>query len=139
MTLPYAEDFNYWKTSKSPAASWMEKTEKLIIDGGGIVTIQAKGMQDGNTAFLMEFSFGDDRFRAVWPVLPSDNNQAAERQAATALYHDVKVRVLRIKIFGARSAFFNFLMIPDGRTMDQLSSSEIVDANNLLPAPKNLI
>lgn len=96
----------------------------------------------GHKAFLMEFTFGEDKFRALWPVLSTeyeynDNDKASKRQAATLLYHDVKARSLRCAIFGARNAFFDFLLLEDGRTTAQLSSPELIDRMpKFLEAPK---
>jgi hypothetical protein len=43
------------------------------------------------------------------------------------LYHDVKHRCVLVKVFGARQAFFNYLMLPDGRTAAQAATAELVD------------
>lgn len=129
MDLPYAEDINYWKTSKSTPDTWLDKAEGVIEGLGGQVSVRAKGKTNGKTAFLMEFTFNPEKFRIVWPVLPSErgDTRSAERQAATLLYHDVKARSLRASIFGNRSAFFDFLQLEDGRTVTQLSSQELID------------
>lgn len=134
--LPYAEDLSYFKTSKSNAGSWLDKTEALIEKHGGSVLLRAKGKNLESSAFLVEFVFEADRFRAVWPVLPSkyegkDSDpifiRAAERQAATMLHHDCKARCMKVAIFGARLAFFDFLLLDDGRTAGQLSTPELAD------------
>lgn len=126
---PNAEDLNYWKTSKSNPGTWLDRTEKVIEDLGGTVLLRAKGKEAGRSAFLMEFEIEGDRFRAIWPVLPSKSGDesAAERQAATMLYHDAKSRVLRCAVFGARVAFFDFLLLDDGRTAAQLTSRELLE------------
>lgn len=136
MDLPYAETINYWKTSKSSPDSWLDKAESIIEQLGGEVSIRAIGKQDGNRAFIMDFSFSEERFRAVWPVLPVKGNdmKAAERQAATLLFHDIKSRSLKASIFGARNAFFDFLMLPGGRTLSQVSTPEI---ENFIPKALN--
>lgn len=131
MKLPYAEKINYWKTSKSAPDVWLARAQDIIETLGGIISIRAMGTTLGRKAFMMEFTFAEDRFRALWPVLPteyeySDKDKAAERQAATLLYHDVKARSLRCAIFGARNAFFDFLLLEDGRTPAQLSSPELI-------------
>lgn len=126
---PNAEDLNYWKTSKSNAGAWLDKAEKIVEDLGGTVILRAKGNEGGRTAFLMEFELEGDCFRAIWPVLPckEGDEKAAERQAATMLYHDVKARTLRVAIFGARVAFFDFLLLEDGRTAAQLTNTELLE------------
>lgn len=138
MRLPYAEDLNYWKTSRSGAGDWIAKTEKLIADFGGTVYMSAKGRGfEGRMGYMIEFAFGDDRFRLVWPILPirsgyAKDEPAAERQAATMIYHDVKSRAMRHAIFGARVAFFEFLLLEDGRIAAQLAPDEMI--SGMLPA-----
>ena len=140
--LPYAEKVNYWKTSKSTPDVWLDRAQEIIEKLGGVVSVRAIGMALSRKAFLIEFAFAEDRFRALWPVLPTqyeynDNDKAAKRQAATLLYHDVKSRSLRCVIFGARNAFFDFLLLEDGRTPAQLSSPELIDSMpKFIEAPK---
>lgn len=134
--LPDAEDLNYWKTSQASSDTWLDKTERLITEYGGEVTRRATGREHGREALMVEFHFGADTFRAVWPVLPSreGNGSAARRQAATMLYHEVKARAVRFRIFGPRQAFFEYLVLPDGRPLAQLAAPEIADAlPRLLP------
>lgn len=142
MELPFAEKVNYWKTSKSTPDVWLDRAQEIIEKLGGIITIRAIGTTLGRKAFLIEFAFGEDKFRALWPVLPTeyeykDKDRAATRQAATLLYHDVKARSLRCAVFGARNAFFDFLLLEDGRTPAQLSSPELIGRMpKFLEAPK---
>lgn len=135
--LPRAEDLNYWKTSSSAPDTWIDKAEALIESYGGEVLARAIGRQAGQEAILLEFRFGDDRFRLVWPSLPSKYEgddlkpafrTAARRQAATMLYHDVKARGVRFKIAGPRTAFFEFLQLPDGRAAGELAAPELARA-----------
>ena len=125
--LPYAEDLNYWKTGKSSPESWLGKAENELGKHNGTVNLVAKGKHGDSVAFCMEFSIEPDKFKAIWPVLPSKNGdiKAAERQAATMLYYDVKTRCLKVSIFGARYAFFDMLLLEDGRTVGQLANKEI--------------
>ena len=140
MNLPQAEDINYWKTSKCSPDSWLEKTEAIIERLGGEVLVRARGNSQGRKAFLLEFAFGPDKYRALWPILPTEtvaNEYAAERQAATLLFHDVKSRALKFHIFGSRLAFFDFYMIDKSRTIGQLSNPDIIDyMPKMLPAPE---
>lgn len=127
--LPYAHDLNYWKTSKISASGWIEKSSDLIVKHGGTVLMSAKGKHLDSTAYCIEFSFHQERFKAVWPVLESEyknEEKACEKQAATMLYHDIKARCLKIAIFGARHAFFDMVLLEDGRMVGQLSNDEIV-------------
>lgn len=126
--LPEAESMNYFKSSSSGPDTWLDKAEKMIEDQGGAVSIRGVGKENGNMAYFMEFEFPPDRFRLVWPVLPvkkEANLLAAKRQAATMMFHDIKARALRFRIFGARTAYFEFLLLGDGRTAGQASGAEL--------------
>ncbi len=141
---PFAEDLNYWKTSSTSPETWVDKAEALIEKYGGEVVSRAIGRQNGKEAILLEFRFGDLPFRLIWASLESRYNfdsrnpekafrTAARRQAATMLYHDVKSRGIRHAIAGPRAAFFEFLMLPDGRVV-----GELADPDLLKTAPKML-
>ena len=127
--LPYAEDVNYWKTSKSSPDMWMDKTKRQIEHLGGRVLLEGFGNEPttGRAAFMLAFEIGGDKFKIVWPVLPSKsgNEKAARVQAATMLYHDVKAKCISAAVLGARAAFFASLLLPDGRTAAEASISEL--------------
>lgn len=131
MPTPYAEDVNYWKSGQSSPDTWIEKAKAEIKAAGRRFIGEAFGSEaGGRSAFMLEFEFSNERFRAVWPVLPTrTKTAAAERaariQAATMLYHDVKARCVSAKVLGARSAFFSFLLLPDGRTAAQAAAPEV--------------
>jgi len=131
-TLPYAEDINYWKTSKSSPDTWMDKTKRQIKQLGGDVLMEGFGSEPttGRAAFMLGFEIGGDKFKIVWPVLPSKsgNEKAARIQAATMLYHDVKAKCVSAAVLGTRAAFFSFLMLPDGRTASEVSAPELAQA-----------
>lgn len=128
----YAEDVNYWKTGTSAPDTWLDKTKAEIRTAGGKVLNEAFGSQEGRAAYMLEFSFGGDRFRAVWPVLSSKtkNERAARIQAATMLYHDVKAKCVSAKVHGVRAAFFQYAVLTDGRTAAQAAEPELI---NLYP------
>ena len=132
--LPYAEDMNYWKSGKSSPDTFLSWTEDEIEKRNGVVTLIAKGKHNGRSAYCMDFSIGNDKFKAIWPVLPTKgkDTKAADRQAATMLYHDVKTRCLKVAIFGARYAFFDMLLLEDERTAGQLANNEIDHTNLFL-------
>lgn len=46
------------------------------------------------------------------------------------LYHDTKARCMAAKVLGSRAAFFNYLLLPDGRTAAQIAAPELL---NLYP------
>jgi hypothetical protein len=125
----YAEDVNYWKTGTSSPDTWIDKTKAEIRAAGGSIGPEAFGNDgQGRAAYMLEFSFGRDRFRAVWPVLQSKtkNDRAAKIQAATMLYHDVKAKCVAAKVHGVRAAFFQYALLSDGRTAAQAAEPELV-------------
>ena len=128
LELPLGETLPYWKTGRSSPDVWLDKAERFIVDSDGEVVRQATGREGDSEAMMMEFHLDGDVFRVVWPVLPSrrDDRQAARRQAATMLYHDVKSRGVRHRIFGARVAFFEFLVLPSGATAQEVGAEAVV-------------
>lgn len=130
MSELYAEDVgNYWKTGTRAPDAWIDLAKKEIGSAGGKVLSEAYGRDDtGRAAFMLEFAFASERFRAIWPVLKSrtNNEKAARIQAATMLYHDVKARCVSAKVLGTRAAFFSYLLLPDGRTAAQVAAPELV-------------
>lgn len=129
MNLPFAEEMNYWKSGKSQPDKWLDNAEDIIEKLGGEVSLRAKGKHEDRIAYCMNFSFGSDKFKAIWPVLPSktDDNRSAERQAATMLFHDVKTRALRCSIFGHRVAFFDFMLLENGRLTIELTDNQLIE------------
>jgi hypothetical protein len=129
MAQIYAEDVNYWKTGTSSPDTWIDKAKAEIRAAGGTIGPEAFG-NDGNgrIAYMLEFSFGRDRFRVVWPVLQSKtrNEKAARIQATTMLYHDVKAKCVSAKVHGIRAAFFQYAILPDGRTAAQVAEPELI-------------
>lgn len=130
MKLPYAEDMNYWKSGRSEPDKWLESASKIITDLGGKVVSYAYGIDDttGKAAYLFAFKFGADMFKVVWPILPTRSGREerdAKRQAATMLYHDIKAQVLKAYIWGPKTAYFHYMMLPDGRTAAQASIEEL--------------
>jgi hypothetical protein len=128
----YAEDVgNYWKTSKTSPDTWLAKAKREIARAGGEVLAEAFGSEaGGRSAYMLGFKFNGEQFKVVWPVLPSKggDDRAARIQAATMLYHDVKARAVSAKVLGVRTAFFSYLMLPDGRTAAQAATPELLDA-----------
>ena len=58
----------------------------------------------------------------------SGNERSARIQAATLLFHDVKAKSITAKVLGFRAAFFSYLALPDGRTMAEMATPELVGA-----------
>lgn len=134
-TLPNAEDVNYWQSGQSSPDTWIAKTRKQLEAVNGRILGEAYGRDgDGNAAFMLEFEIDGDQFKAIWPVLPSrtGKERAAKIQAATMLYHDVKARCVSALVLGTRSAFFNYLMLPNGRTAAEASAPELMAGVPLL-------
>ena len=134
MKLPYAESSNYWQTSTSAPDKWIENAAAQVEKIGGQVILRGLGVHpnSGKSAFLLFFKIDDDIFRVVWPILPlkSANQKkirAAQRQAATFLFHDVKARCLSAAILGARTSFFSFILLPDGRVASEVQKNEIIE------------
>src|SRR5690242_10171387 len=108
--LPFADEVPCFKSGQSAPDAWIDKAIAEIRKAGGEVTSHAFGHETntGRAAFLLAFSLGTDDFRITWPVLPTkrDEERAAKIQAATLLYHDVKAKCVKARIFGMRTAFF---------------------------------
>jgi len=124
----YAEDVNYWKTSKKTSAdTWLDKAVELIEQFGGTVNAAAYGKAGSGSAYMIGFSYGDEKYKIIFPILPSKtgNEKAARVQSATLLYYDVKAKILTARILGVRTAFFSYLMLPDGRTLSQISTPKL--------------
>ena len=124
----YAEELPYWQTSTTAADTWMDKAATEIKRyGGKIINEGFVREQSGRAAFLLEFTIAGDSFHLVWQVLKSKsgNDKAAKIQAATTLYHDVKAKCLRAAWVGARAAFLEWLMLPDGQTAGQATTPEL--------------
>ena len=140
--LPFGEEVNYWQTSQSSPDRWMEKTKKQILKLGGLILMEGFGSEPvtGRSAYMMAFEIEEDKFKVVWPVLPSkrENEIAARRQAATMLYHDIKAKCLSAVVLGARTAFFSYLLLPDGRTAVEASLSELAEGIPSLFAAKQI-
>lgn len=128
--LPYAEDINYWQTSKGSPDLWIDRATKLITSFGGNILSEGYGKNNDRAAYMLVFEFEGENYRIIFPVLPTrgSNERAARVQAATLLYHDVKAKILLATIMGMRTAFFSYLMLPDGRTVTQLSNPDIADS-----------
>jgi hypothetical protein len=130
MQQQYAEQCNYWKTSKSSPDAWAEKTQALIVQFGGEVLASGFGNdhEKGRAAYMIRFVVDEETFRIIWPVLDSETGDtfAARRQAATMLYHDTKAKCVAAQVLGSRVAFFSWLELPDGRAMFQLGENELL-------------
>jgi|SRR3990167_2357523 len=128
--LPYAENIgHYWKTGISSPDTWIDKAKRLITEMGGQIEAEAFGASDGQAAFMFVFAIQGQRYKVVWPVLPTQYSTSkdidARRQAATLLYHDIKAKVMTASVLGARVAFFSYLQLPDGRTAAEVATPEL--------------
>lgn len=137
--LPQAESVPYFGTSRSSPDTWIDKAIAEIVRAGGKITSHAFGCEPhtGRSAFLVAFTIAGDAFRITWPVLPSKGNKdnAARIQAATLLYHDVKAACVKARVFGCRTAFFQHLLLPDGREAHQAGTPEFLKALPAIAAP----
>lgn len=131
----YAEDVNYWQTSRTGPDTWLDKAKKEIKRAEGKVVGSAMVSDEltGRAGFMLAFQIGEDRFKLTWPVLKPKRGSmhAAKIQAATALYHEVKSACVKAKFLGARSAFLAYLVLRDGRTASE--ATDIVELMEILP------
>lgn len=135
MELPYASEVNYWKTGKGSADGWIEKAKREIRAVGGQIMGELYGSTNGLAAYSLRFIVDGNHYNLVWPVLPikrAHDAEAAKRQAATMLYHDVKARCMSAKVLGVRTAFFPFLQLPSGETAAQANMPDLMVALPLL-------
>ena len=128
--LPYAEDVNYWITSKSSPDTWMDRSCRQIEKLGAHVLAEGFGSEPGlgRAAYMLAFELDGEDYKVIWPVLYSktNNDKAARVQAATLLYHDIKAKCISAAVLGVRAAFFSFLMLPDGRTAADVAIPELI-------------
>lgn len=129
MSKKYAEQCNYWKTGKSSPDMWMEKVIDLIENFGGVIVSSGFGNDQKKAAYMIQFNLDGEQYRIIWPVLASERGDSfsARRQAVTMLYHDVKAKCVSSQVLGFRTAFFSWLVLPDGRTAFQLNGSELIE------------
>lgn len=126
----FAEDVNYWQTSKSSPDRWLDRAKREIVQAGGEVVAEGFLSEPGKAAFMLAFVLGSDSYKMIWPVLEfaTGKTLAARVQAATALYHEVKSACVKMKFLGIRTAFFAYLMLPDGRVASEVSTPELAAA-----------
>jgi hypothetical protein len=132
----YAEELNYWQTSKSSPDTWIDRAKRQIEDLGGKIEAEGFGMdRNGKAAFMLGFSIEGNAFKIIWPVMKSykENDKAARVQAATMLYHYIKGVCLRAVVCGFKDAFFSHLMLSDGRTAGQIENEELKNLADLFP------
>lgn len=129
MSLPYAEDVNYWRTGRTSPDGWIDKAIKMLIELDAKISVKGMVWQDGHAAAVMAWTLDGESYRIMWPVLVTrDGNTdhvAARIQAATFLYRHVKARCMEAKIFGARTAFIGSLMVDRQRTVSQLANEDL--------------
>jgi len=130
MNLPYAEDVgHYWQTSCSSPDMWIDRAKKVIRDMGGEIIADGFGSTNEQAAYMLAFKFKEQRYKVVWPVLPtySGKETAAKTQATTMLYHDVKAKAMTASVLGVEAAFFAYMMLPDGRVSSELAKPELAE------------
>jgi len=118
----------------------MERAKAEIARAGGSVLAEGFGSepQTGRAAYMLAFELGGDRFKMIWPILPSKtgHGSAARIQAATALYREVKAACVKAKFLGTRAAFFAYWLLPDGRAASEAAAPELLEAlPKLLASP----
>lgn len=132
MRVEYAEDVgNYWKTSRNAPGHFVDKAVSEVEKAGGRILGHGFGYAtDGRPAFVFRFEIDGEPYQLLWPLLPSkdDNELAAKRQAATALYYDVKARCVSAKMVGPHVAFAAYRMLASGQTVGELTDAELARA-----------
>lgn len=135
----YAEDVNYWRTSRSSPDLWLARIKELIGKAGGTVLADGFGHEalSGKGAYMLGFALDQERYKIVWRILPSKSGDdlSAKRQAMTMMYHAVKARLVEAKVQGTKAAFFAYLMLPDGRTTSQVAAPELLEVLPTLMRP----
>ena len=130
MSETFAEDCSYWKTSRSAPESWLDKAVGLIERMDGLVLSYGYGTEGptGRAAYMIHFKIDGDTFKIIWPALitKTGDTQAAKRQAATMLHHDVKAKCIAAQVLGARAAFFCWLQL-EGKPILALANQRILD------------
>lgn len=140
MKTVYAEDLNFWRSGeKRSNDSWMELTQKQIEQLGGKVFATAFGDDGGHAAYIIGFELGGDRFKVVWPLIKSKCGDVSSerRQAVTTLYHVVKAKCLEVAIRGPRVAFAGDWLLPNGRTVGEMTSEELSHSLPLMLSEPN--
>lgn len=125
--LPFAEDVNYWKSGRSAPDTIIDEVCEMIEDCGGEVTQRLMGKVRQREAIRIQFELLDKTYLIVWPVLESrgGDTMAARRQATTFVKHDIKAKVMVCKVLGPERAFFDYLCLPDGRPVYEVSAIEL--------------
>jgi len=135
----YAEDVPYFQTSQSSADTWIDRAKAEIIGINGKINAEAFGSDaTGRAAFMLSFNIGNELYKVIWPVLQSKlgKDKAAKIQSATALYHDIKARVVSAKFLGARNAFFGYMLLDNGQTVSQATNADFMAQIPLLMSGK---
>ena len=128
MSLPYAQDVNYWKTGRSDSMAVLQKAADQLAEVNGTIETQVFGMHNGQEAIIFGFKIDGTAYRINWPVLPSkrpdeDDHIDRHRQAAAFVFHDVKARCMTAKVLGARRAFVGYLVDrKTGQTVAELAN-----------------
>lgn len=144
MKLPYAHEVDYWKTgSKRSPAQWIDLAIEQIRQHGGTNILNAAGDHDGREAYMLGFELAGERYKIVWLVLPTwgsseTDNRSARRQAATSLYHDVKSKCVAAKRYGDQFGFFQYRVLPNGQSINELADPDLMEAVPMLMRPRQL-
>lgn len=100
----FAEDVNYWQTSRTGLDAWLEKAKREIKRAGGEMAGSAMVEDEftGRAGFMLAFQIGTDRFKLVWPVLKPRRGsiRAAKIQAARRFITKLKRRASKRNSWG---------------------------------------
>ena len=128
----YAENVNYWQTSRSSDQA-IETAKREIKKAGGEILQDGFMHSYGRSAWMLEFKIADAVYRCVWPVLKSKtgNEKAARIQAAVAMKHDIKAKCVSAKWLGVEQAFARERLLQSGQTV-----GDVVGENMLAAIPQ---
>ena len=88
-------------------------------------------MMNGEAAYFIQFEMQGDTFRYVEPVMQPHvrnpaNERAAKVQAAASLKHAIKARINQAVRHGARRAFLDSLLLPNGQVAYQQDNETLM-------------
>ncbi len=131
--LPSASKFSFWKTGTAQPDSILDKAKAILKKVGGSETGRMLLYSNGRGGIVYAFEIKGERFRVNWPYLSGSESDlpAIKIQAATFIYHEIKMRVNKIGIFPNRVIFFDWLILPSGQTVSETDGATAAFSDGL--------
>lgn len=129
--VKFAEDADYWRTGKSRTPDqWIDMAIRQLESHGAAAITNATSRAGEIVAYMIAFQLDGRPYKIVWPALKTrsttdDARRSAAIQAATSLYHEVKNCCVVASRYGVARGFFQYAMLPDGRSVYELSGDEL--------------